>query len=81
MGTKYFKVTIEADYSVEADNDEDIDEDFLHDAIRDNFDTIDLEFDAEHPMYDEDGDETDDTFTIHVNGDNIRRIDVVSVPE
>ena len=78
MPSTDYRVTIVFDYSASWDDDDkEVDEDYLHDAIIDSFDTIDLEFDTEHPMYDdESGDELDDTFTVTVNCDNLRDVDV-----
>lgn len=70
-----WRVTITFYYAT----DEDIDEDYLHDAIVDSFDTIDLEFDTEVPLYDEKGDETGETRTVNVNCDNVRDVEVTKV--
>ena len=81
MPTADYRVTIVFDYSAEWDDDKnEPDDDYLHDAIIDSFDTIDLEFETEHPMYDEEsGDELDDTFTVTVNCDNLRDVDVLKL--
>jgi hypothetical protein len=72
-----YKVTIVFDYST----DKDVDEDELHDAIRESFDTIDLEFTFEAAMFDENDVELDDeTMTVNVNADALRRVEVEKVP-
>lgn len=82
MPTADYRVTIVLDYSAEwEDGDIEPDEDFLHDAIMDSFDTVDLEFTTEHPVYDEDGEETDETETMTLNADNIREVEVVKLRE
>ena len=80
MPTADYRVTIVLDYSAEWDNkDVEPDEDYLHDAIMDSFDTVDLEFTTEHPVYDEDGEETDETETMTLNADNIREVEVIKL--
>jgi len=84
-----YRVTVVFDYSVQYDDppeneDRDyfVDDDYLHDALMDNFDTVDLEFTTEHPVYDGDGDEVDDeTLTLQVNCDNVREIEVQKVED
>ena len=73
--TTYYTVTVVIDYST----DKLVDEDVLHDAIKDNFDTVDLEFTTEAPTYDENDEELEETETIAVNADNIRSVEVVKV--
>lgn len=74
--TTYYTVTIGFDYTT----DEDVDADELHDAIRESFDTIDLEFDTEVTVFDDDGNEVvGQTRSINVNCDNLRNIEVVKV--
>lgn len=80
MPSADYRVTIVFDYTAQWDDgNEPPDLDYLHDAIRDSFDNIDLEFDTEAPVYDEDGDETDDTYTVNVNADNLREVEVIQV--
>jgi len=81
MPTADYRVTIVFDYTATwDDDDQEVDEDYLHDAIVDSYDNIDLEFDTEHPKYDESGDEIEDeTFTVNMNADNLRQVDVEKV--
>lgn len=82
MPTRDLRVTVVLDYTIQWDDDtEEPDLDYIHDAIVDNFDTVDLEQTTNHPMYDEDGDETDETFEISMNCDNVREIEVTDVTE
>jgi hypothetical protein len=69
-----YRVTIVFDYSTDVD---DVDEDELHDAIMESFDTIDLEFTSNFLKYDENGDELEDDFTVvTVNCDNLRDVTI-----
>lgn len=80
MPTADYRVTIVFDYTASWDEGEDDpDVDYLSDAITDSFDNIDLEFDTDIPKYDEDGEETDETYTVNVNCDNVREVSVVKL--
>jgi len=84
MGSMNYRVTTVADYTVTWDDDAVEegwvpDDDYLHDAIMDNYDTVDLEFTTEHPLFDEDGDETDETLSVTLNADAIREVEVVAL--
>jgi hypothetical protein len=69
-----YRVTIVFDYSTDVD---DVDEDELHDAIMESFDTIDLEFTSNFLKYDENGDELEDDFeVVTVNCDNLRDVTI-----
>jgi uncharacterized protein YxeA len=73
-----YRVTIVFDYTAEPETGDegDVDEDELHDAIMDSFDTVDLEGSYEATAYDAEGDETDDKFTVNFNCDNVREVRV-----
>ncbi len=82
MGTRSYRVTTVADYKVTWDDRPDDptwtpDDDVLHDAIMDNYDTVDLEFTAEHPLYDWDGDEIDEMASYNANAYNICEVEVI----
>lgn len=69
-----YRVTIVFDYSTDVD---DVDEDELHDAIVESFDTIDLEFTSNFIKYAADGTELEDDFeVVTVNCDNLRDVTV-----
>jgi hypothetical protein len=76
MATADYRVTVVFDYTATwDDDDQEVDEDYLHDAIMDSYDTVDLEVDTEHPKYDKSGDEIEgETFTVNLNADNIRDV-------
>jgi hypothetical protein len=77
MAEQEYRVTIVFDYTAS----ENIDEDELHDAIRESFDTIDLEFDTEVATFDENDVEVPDvTMTVNVNCDSVREINVERMP-
>jgi hypothetical protein len=72
-----YRVTIVFDYTAS----ENLDEDELHDGIRESFDTIDLEFDMEVATFDENDVEVPDvTMTVTVNCDTVRDINVERMP-
>lgn len=81
MASADYRVTVVLDYTAQWDDGEDEpDVDYLHDAIMDSFDSVDLEFDTEHPKYDEDGDEIEDeTYGVNMNCDNVREVTVDKV--
>jgi hypothetical protein len=72
-----FRVTLVVDYVT----DEPIDADELHDAIRESFDNIDLEFDTEVTVWDDEGEDTGETRTVNVNGERIVELQVNELPE
>lgn len=73
-----YRVTIIFDYSVEPDDPKhEIDDDELHDAIMDSFDTVDLEGTYEATVFDENGDEVEgETTSVNYNCDNVREVNV-----
>ena len=80
MASADYRVTVILDYTAQWDDgEEEPDVDYLHDAITDSFDTVDLEFDTNHPIFDDDGDETEDTYEVNVNCDNVREVTVERV--
>lgn len=85
MPSADYRVTVVFDYTAEWDEvkgDEESwkpDEDFLHDAIVDSYDTIDLEFTTEHPLYDENGDEKVEMHPVTLNADNIREVEITEL--
>lgn len=73
-----YRVTVVFDYS----SDVEVDEDELHDALMENFDTVDLEFQFEAAKFAEDGTEIPgETETVNVNCDTVREIEVVKLAE
>lgn len=76
-----YRVTIVFDYTAEAAGGEDIDEDELHDAIMESFDTVDLEFTSNFYKYDENSGEVLDLefIVVHANADNVREITIVKL--
>lgn len=72
-----YHVVIEFNYTAQWDEDnQEVDADWLSDAIMDSFDNVDLEFDSDHATYDDKGDETEETFTVNVNCDTVRHVTV-----
>jgi len=73
-----WKVTIVFDYSSE----DEIDDDELHDMIRDSFDLVDLEVvDAELTVWTDDGVETDEMRKVAFNCDNVGPISVQRIDD
>lgn len=76
MPTADYRVTVVFDYTATWDDDQDEpDEDYIHDAIVDSYDTVDLEVDTEVPVFNAAGDEVEgETYTVNLNADNVRDV-------
>lgn len=69
---KSFRITVKFDVTTN----EDADADWLHDGFRDYLDTVELEGSYDETIYDENGEETDDTKSINFSTDNIYSVSV-----
>jgi len=82
MPTADYRVTVVLDYTAQWDDDDQaVDTDVLHDLLVDAFDSIDLEANVDHVIYDDAGDETERVFAINLICDNVRELDVVELKD